>query len=66
MAYKESILDLIGNTPTIKLNNIIKNEQLNFNIFAKIEKNNPAGSIKDRVAKQMIMEAIDSGKFNNY
>lgn len=62
MAYKESILDLIGNTPTIKLNNIIKNEQLNFNIFAKIEKNNPAGSIKDRVAKQMIMEAIDSGK----
>ena len=62
MAYKESILDLIGNTPTIKLNNIIKNEQLNFNIFAKIEKNNPAGSIKDRVAKQMILEAIDSGQ----
>lgn len=62
MAYKESILDLIGNTPIIKLNNIIKNEQLNFNIFAKIEKNNPAGSIKDRVAKQMIIEAIDSGK----
>lgn len=61
MAYKESILDLVGNTPILKLNNIIKNNNLNYNIFAKIEKNNPAGSIKDRVAKQMIEEAIASG-----
>lgn len=61
MAYKESILDLVGNTPIVKLNNIIKNNNLNFNIFAKLERNNPAGSIKDRVAKQMIEEAINNG-----
>ncbi len=61
MKYKDSIIDLVGNTPLVKLQKISEKEQLSNNIFAKLERNNPAGSIKDRVAKQMIEEAEDKG-----
>ena len=44
--YKENILDCIGNTPLVKLNKIIKKYNLSFNLFAKVERFNPSGSIK--------------------
>ena len=47
-----SILDCIGNTPMVRLNRVT--EGLKCTVFAKVEFFNPAGSIKDRVAKQII------------
>lgn len=54
-----NILDLVGNTPLIQLHNILDNN--NFNLFAKLEGRNPAGSVKDRVALQMILDAEKDG-----
>lgn len=55
------ILELIGHTPLLKLNNIEKVENLSAKIFAKLESFNPAGSVKDRAAKSMLEEAEKSG-----
>jgi cysteine synthase B len=49
------LLQIIGNTPLIKLEKILQNE--NVNLFAKLEGQNPSGSIKDRVALYMILQA---------
>ena len=49
--------ELIGRTPLLELSNIEKDENLSANVFAKLELFNPAGSIKDRVAKAMIEDA---------
>ena len=59
--YK-SVDELIGNTPLIELTNIEKNLNLQAKILAKLEYFNPAGSVKDRVAKQMIDSAQAQGK----
>ncbi len=56
--------ELIGNTPILKLNNIKKELNLKANIFAKLEMFNPAGSIKDRVAKSMLDDAESKGLIN--
>ena len=64
MKYVESILDLINNTPLIHLNRIEKKYNLKSRIFAKFERVNPSGSIKDRIAKEMLLSALDSGKIN--
>ena len=53
----ENILQTVGNTPLIKLNNLKKALNLKVNIYAKIEKFNPAGSVKDRVALSIIENA---------
>jgi cysteine synthase B len=53
------ILDLIGNTPIVALKNISANK--NVTIYAKLEGNNPGGSVKDRAAYNMIKTAIDNG-----
>ena len=53
---------LIGKTPLLELSNIEKNEKLDAKIYAKIEYFNPAGSVKDRIAKAMIDAAEASGK----
>ena len=53
------ILDLIGNTPLVELTKISTNK--NVTIYAKLEGNNPGGSVKDRAAYGMIKDAIDSG-----
>lgn len=59
MKYLENIRELIGNTPIIKINNIeIANGN---NIFAKLEINNPGGSIKDRIGVYMIEDAEEKG-----
>jgi len=57
--YINSILDIIGNTPLIKLNNLGVKEGVN--IFAKLEGENPGGSVKDRVGIYMIKDAEDRG-----
>lgn len=60
MKIYESILDLIGNTPMIRLNRIKK--QIKTTILAKLEYYNPSGSVKDRIALSMIEEAEKEGK----
>ncbi len=51
------ILDLVGNTPLVKLQNVIVNEKVT--IYAKLEGNNPGGSVKDRAAYGMIKGVLD-------
>ena len=53
------ILDLIGNTPLVELKRIPQNKAVK--IYAKLEGNNPGGSVKDRAAYGMIKNAIDTG-----
>lgn len=57
----EKITDLIGGTPILKLNNYIALNELPANIYAKLEYFNPAGSVKDRIAKAMIDDAEAKG-----
>lgn len=60
MIYK-SLIDLIGKTPMLELNNYKKSQNLDATIIAKLEYFNPAGSVKDRVAKAMIEDAEQNG-----
>ena len=55
----ESVLDLIGNTPLIKLNKVTEN--LDGNFYAKVEAFNPGHSSKDRIALYIIEEAERKG-----
>lgn len=57
-----SVEQLIGNTPLLELKGIEKHFDLKAKIYAKLEYFNPAGSVKDRVAKAMIDDAEKSGK----
>lgn len=57
----DKITDLIGGTPILKLNNYIALNELPANIYAKLEYFNPAGSVKDRIAKAMIDDAEAKG-----
>lgn len=61
---KKHITDLIGNTPLLELTNYNKNHELGATIIAKLEYFNPGGSVKDRIAKKMIEEALKTGKIN--
>lgn len=54
--------ELIGKTPILQLHNLEKLNKTEGHIFAKLEYFNPAGSIKDRVAQNMLREALESGK----
>lgn len=56
-----SLIDLIGNTPLLLAKNFMKNYELKAKIIVKLESNNPAGSSKDRVAKEMIEDAENRG-----
>jgi len=55
-----SIIDLIGNTPLVKLSKLSPNP--NVEVYAKLEGNNPGGSVKDRAALNMIRSAIELGE----
>ena len=57
-----SIAELVGHTPMLALQNIKKEKQLGANLLAKLEYLNPAGSVKDRVALNMILTAEAEGK----
>lgn len=59
-----SATELIGNTPLLQLNNLKKQLGFKGNVFAKLEFLNPAGSIKDRVAKKMIDDYEKQGLIN--
>jgi cysteine synthase B len=61
MKINKNIIETIGNTPMISVSNISPNE---VKIFAKLESFNPAGSIKDRVAKYLIESAEAEGKLH--
>ncbi len=56
-----SITELIGKTPIINASNFASENNLDASILAKLEYFNPAGSVKDRVAKQMIKDAEEKG-----
>lgn len=60
MKYYENILGTIGNTPMVKLNQVVK--EVPALVLAKIETTNPGNSIKDRMALKMIEDAEKSGK----
>lgn len=62
MALYRTVADLVGGTPLLELVNYEKKYGLNAKIFAKLEYFNPAGSVKDRVAKAMIEDAERTGK----
>lgn len=59
MEYKNSILELVGNTPLIKLQRV--NRGLKPQIFAKLESFNPGGSVKDRIGMSMVDDAEKRG-----
>lgn len=59
--YVKSTLDLIGNTPLMEVTNIEKELGLEAKVLVKLEYFNPAGSVKDRVAKAMIEDAEEKG-----
>ncbi len=62
MAIYKSFTELVGNTPLLELVNLEKKLGLKAKIVAKLEYFNPAGSVKDRIAKAMIEDAEASGK----
>ncbi len=61
--YK-SLTELIGRTPLLELSNYEKKHELSSTVIAKLEYFNPAGSIKDRIAKAMIEDAEAKGLLN--
>lgn len=64
MTVYKSVSELIGGTPLVELTNYEKSNDLDAIIVGKVESFNPAGSVKDRVAKAMIDDALASGKID--
>ena len=62
MAIKKSITELVGNTPLLELTHIETEEKIEATLLAKLESFNPAGSVKDRVAKAIIEDAEKTGR----
>ena len=65
MTIHKTVSELIGNTPLVELSNYEKNHNLEATILGKVEFFNPAGSVKDRIAKAMIDKAVAEGKVND-
>lgn len=65
MKIAKSIIDLVGNTPIVQLNRLEKKYDLKARVCAKLEYFNPAGSAKDRIAKAMILDAMEKGVINS-
>ena len=61
MKYVDTITDLIGHTPLLKLNRFAKENEFGADIYAKLEYFNPAGSVKDRIARAMLDDAEARG-----
>ncbi|HXI09483.1 MAG TPA: cysteine synthase [Thermodesulfobacteriota bacterium] len=59
---KRSVLDLVGNTPLVRINRITKDLPEGVEVYAKLEGYNPGGSVKDRAALSMIEDAERSGR----
>jgi cysteine synthase B len=58
-----TVLDIVGNTPLVELKRLVKNPAVK--IYAKLEGNNPGGSVKDRPALNMIQSALERGEINS-
>ncbi len=58
----ENVIEMIGNTPLVRINQVGENKKVNF--YAKLEGQNPGGSIKDRIALKMIEQAEKEGQLN--
>lgn len=61
MALYKSAIELVGNTPLVELNNFTEENGIKANVFGKLEYLNPAGSVKDRIAKAIIEDAEKKG-----
>ena len=61
MKVYKKITDLVGHTPVLEFTNIEKKEKLQANLYGKLEYFNPAGSVKDRIAKAMVDDAEEKG-----
>lgn len=61
MKVYQNLIELVGNTPILRLNNMEKTNNLTGEIYAKLEKYNPAGSVKDRAALEIIEDAERRG-----
>lgn len=61
-APRQSVLELVGNTPLVKINRITEGISKDVEIYAKLESFNPGGSVKDRAALRMIEDAENSGR----
>ncbi|MCX8201062.1 MAG: PLP-dependent cysteine synthase family protein, partial [Candidatus Caldarchaeum sp.] len=61
MKTGEDILEIIGNTPLLRLRNIEKQAGIEAELWAKLEFYNPSGSLKDRIYREMITKAIERG-----
>lgn len=59
---KDSILDCVGNTPLIRINNITRAEGIDCEILVKAEFLNPGGSVKDRIGRRMLLDAEKQGR----
>lgn len=64
MGIYQNITDLVGHTPIIQLNRYMEAKQLHAVLLAKLEYLNPAGSVKDRIAKAMLEDAKQRGKLH--
>ena len=62
MAIYKSALDLVGKTPLLEVQNFEKENNLEATVLVKLEYFNPAGSVKDRIAKAIIEDAEKTGK----
>ena len=63
MLYK-SVLDIVGNTPMLETRNFTDFHKLKVSLFAKLECFNPTGSVKDRIAKEMLLKAFEEGQIH--
>ncbi|MCV4731804.1 pyridoxal-phosphate dependent enzyme, partial [Escherichia coli] len=61
MKYFNNILELIGNTPLVRINNITREHKIKANVFAKMESLNPGYSVKDRIGVSMVDWAEKEG-----
>ena len=57
----QGIDELVGKTPLVRIHHVTKG--IGAEVLVKLERNNPAGSIKDRVALQMILDAEEKGNY---
>jgi len=59
---KDNIMDCVGNTPMIRINNITKSEGIKCELLAKCEFLNPGGSVKDRIGRRMVLDSEKKGE----
>ena len=59
---KDSVLDCVGNTPMIRINNLAKAEGVECELLCKAEFLNPGGSVKDRIGRRMLLDAEKTGR----